>query len=233
MAANGRHLRCESSCARQADFEAWLFDVPAEDGASLGGGVQPREPQGRRRSLEVHQRHCPQAAAQRDVLVILLLLPGRQERGLLENVARATGLLCQREDFSAATPPPQVVLTIRRGGPDAERSHRDERPPHRGVPSKAAHCPHQGQLGVIRSLREGPYHRLHGLHLPVKHQAERMVGQQPGRLGPVARRLHVPDAVDNLAMLGKPCGGTPVQPRRFFGIARRSSSRSRSANRWW
>ena len=44
-----------------------------------------------------------------------------------------------------------------------------------------------------------------------------MVGQQPGRLGPVARRLRVPDGVDHLALQGEPSGGAPVQPRHFRG----------------
>ena len=44
-----------------------------------------------------------------------------------------------------------------------------------------------------------------------------MVGEQPGRVGPVARRLGVPDGVDHLAMLGEPRGGPPVQRRHLFG----------------
>ena len=36
-------------------------------------------------------------------------------------------------------------------------------------------------------------------------------------LGPVARRLGVPDGVDNLAVLGEPPGGEPVQRRHFLG----------------
>ena len=44
-----------------------------------------------------------------------------------------------------------------------------------------------------------------------------MVGEQPGRIGPVARRLRVPDGLDHLAMPGEPSGGPPVQRRHFFG----------------
>ena len=83
--------------------------------------------------------------------------------------------------------------------------------------SKVTHRAHQGQLGVIRARREGPHQRLHGLRLPVERQAERMVGEQPGRLRPVARRLGVPDGLGHLAVLGEPSGGAPVQRGYFFG----------------
>ena len=78
-------------------------------------------------------------------------------------------------------------------------------------------CVHQGQLGVIRARRKGLQQRLDGLRLPVERQAERIVGEQPGRAGPVARRLGVPDGLDHLAVLDKPPGGPPVQRRHFFG----------------
>ena len=44
-----------------------------------------------------------------------------------------------------------------------------------------------------------------------------MVGQQPGRLRPVARRLRVPDGLDHLALQGEPSGSLPVQPRHVPG----------------
>ena len=44
-----------------------------------------------------------------------------------------------------------------------------------------------------------------------------MVGEQSGRLRPVARRLGVPDGVGRLAMLDEPLGGPPVQGRHLFG----------------
>ena len=44
-----------------------------------------------------------------------------------------------------------------------------------------------------------------------------MIGEQPGRVRPVARRLGVPDGVGHLAMPGEPLGGPPVQRRHLFG----------------
>ena len=43
-----------------------------------------------------------------------------------------------------------------------------------------------------------------------------MIGQQPGRAGPVARRLGVPDGLGRLAVPGEPLRGPPVQHRHFF-----------------
>ena len=76
---------------------------------------------------------------------------------------------------------------------------------------------HQRQLGVILAGREGPHQRLHRLRLPVERQAEGMVGQQPGRVGPVAGRLGVPDGVDRPALPDEPSGRAPVQRRDFLG----------------
>ena len=73
--------------------------------------------------------------------------------------------------------------------------------------------PHQRQLGVILAGREGPRQRQHRLRLPVERQAEGMVGQQPGRVRPVARRLGVPDRVDHPALPDEPSGRAPVQRR--------------------
>ena len=46
--------------------------------------------------------------------------------------------------------------------------------------------------------------------MSVKRQAERVVGEQPRRVGPVTRGLSMPDGVDDLAVLAKPFGGLPV-----------------------
>ena len=53
--------------------------------------------------------------------------------------------------------------------------------------------------------------------MSVKGQAERVVGEQPRRVGPVTRGLSMPDGVDDLAVLAKPFGGQPVQGRQLFG----------------
>ena len=74
---------------------------------------------------------------------------------------------------------------------------------------------------MIPARRENPHQRLHGLRLPVKRHAERMVGEQPGRLRPVAGRLGVPDGVDHLALPGEPSGGAPVQRGYFLERCRR------------
>ena len=77
---------------------------------------------------------------------------------------------------------------------------------------------HQGQFGVCAGARrEGPQQRLDGLRLPVEGQAERMVGEQPGRIMPVAGRLGVPDGLDHVAVLREPPGGPPVQRRHVLG----------------
>ena len=77
---------------------------------------------------------------------------------------------------------------------------------------------HQGQLRICAGARrEGVQQHLDGLGLPVEGQAERMIGQQPGRVRPVARCLRVPDGVGDLAVPGEPSGGPPVQHRHVLG----------------
>ncbi len=44
-----------------------------------------------------------------------------------------------------------------------------------------------------------------------------MVGEQLGRLRPVASRLGVPDGLGELVALGEPFGGAPVQCGYFTG----------------
>jgi len=77
--------------------------------------------------------------------------------------------------------------------------------------------PHQSQLGVVRARRKSLHQRLDGLRLPVERQAERMVGEQPGRARRVTRRLRVPYRIDKLAPPEKPVSGAPMQDRHLFG----------------
>ncbi len=179
------------------------------------------KPQGRPRldGPQVHQRHGAQVAAERDVFVGLPGDRGGQEFGLFEDAGQVTAPPRQRQ-LQRRDRHLEAVLAIwwRRLGVglgDRQVGGRLVQAPLYKVNCRA----YQGQLGVIRggSLREGPHQRLHGRRLPVERQAERMVGEQPGRGGPVARRLGVPDAVDHLAVLDKPLSGAPVQPRHFFG----------------
>ena len=85
--------------------------------------------------------------------------------------------------------------------------------------SKIAGCAREREIRALSdgTRRKGLQQRLDGLRLSVQRQAERVVGEQPGRIGPVARRLGMPDGVDDLAVLAEPSGGQPVQDRHFFG----------------
>ena len=73
--------------------------------------------------------------------------------------------------------------------------------------------PDQAQVrGVLTGPgREGAQQRRHGARLPVKGEAEGMVGEHAGRLVPVAGRLQVADGVGGLAALGEPARGELVQ----------------------
>ena len=73
--------------------------------------------------------------------------------------------------------------------------------------------PDQGQVGGVRTGpgRERAQQRRHGARLPVKGEAEGMVGEHAGRLVPVASRLQVADRVGGLAARGEPARGELVQ----------------------
>ena len=76
---------------------------------------------------------------------------------------------------------------------------------------------YQGQLGVSGGARrEGSQQHLDGPCLPVERQGERMIGQQPGRITPVARRLGMPNGFDHMTALGEPRGGAAVQLRQLI-----------------
>lgn len=53
----------------------------------------------------------------------------------------------------------------------------------------------QGQLVLVRPGREGTQQRLDGVRLAVQGQAQGMVGEQMGRLGPGARGLEMLDGI--------------------------------------
>ena len=68
----------------------------------------------------------------------------------------------------------------------------------------------------------------------VEGQIDVVVGQQARGQRPVARRLRVADRLDDVPVLLRTTGPPPGEARRCcVGEARRSSSCSRSANRWW
>jgi hypothetical protein len=92
----------------------------------------------------------------------------------------------------------------------------------------------QGKIQAIGASagREGPQQRLDGLGLPVEREAERVIGQQPRRVRPVTR-LRMAGGLGNLAILDEPSCRQPVQAGTSSGSLVGSSSRSRSANRWW
>jgi hypothetical protein len=75
--------------------------------------------------------------------------------------------------------------------------------------------PDQAQVGGVLTGpgREGARQRGYGARLPVKGEAEGMVGEHAGRLVPVAGRLEVADGVGGLAACGEPACGEPVQFR--------------------
>jgi hypothetical protein len=140
---------------------------------------------------------------------------GGQEPGLLDDAGPVTAPPGQRQ-LQRPDRHPQAALALRQRRPGVRLGDRQVGGRLVQAPlSKVTHRAHQGQLRVVRARREGPHQRLHGLRLPVERQAERMVGQQLGRLWPVAGRLGVPDGLGRLAVLGEPPGGAPVQ-RGYF-----------------
>ena len=167
---------------------------------------------------QVHQRHGSQVAAQRDVFVGL---PGHRrvkELDLLENVGQVTAPPSQRQLQRRDRHPEAALATWWRGLGVRLGDRQVRGGLVQASLDEVTACAHQRQLGVCAGARrEGPQQRLDGLRLTVERQAERMVGQQPGRVGPVARRLGVPDGLDHLAVLVEPPGGPQVQRRHLLG----------------
>ncbi len=210
--------RCEPEPRQAGDFQVRPADLPGQDGALPEVAFSVRQPKRPRLGdPQVHQRHRPQVVAQRDVLVGLPGDRGSQEFDLFDDAGQVTAPPGQRQ-LQRRDRYPQAPLAVRRRCPGMRLSDRQVRGRLvQASPGKVNCRAHQGQLGGVRAWREGPQQRLHGLRLPVEGQAERMVGQQPGRISPVARRLRVPDDVDDLALQGEPSGGSPVQHRYFRG----------------
>ena len=59
---------------------------------------------------------------------------------------------------------------------------------------------------MVGVLAEDEVHQRHRAQVAVQRQAERLVGQQPGRAGLVARGLRVPDGLGHLALQGDRLG---------------------------
>jgi hypothetical protein len=206
-------LRREPELRQAPGLEVGSADPPGQDGALQQVPFGAGQPQGRLDGPQVHQRHRPQVVTERDVLVGLPRDRGGQESGLPENPGQVTAPRSQRQ-LQRRDRHPQAASAIRWRRLGVRRSDRQvgrrlvQAPPSEVMPG-ADQC----QLRMVRARREGPQQRPDGLLLPVHRQAERMVGQQPGRISPVTRRLGVPDGVGSLAMPGEPPRGPPVQPR--------------------
>ena len=59
--------------------------------------------------------------------------------------------------------------------------------------------------------------RVDRSRLPVEHQPERVVCDQPGGIGPVAGREHVPHGLDDLPVVGEPPRGPAVEVGNLIG----------------
>ena len=78
---------------------------------------------------------------------------------------------------------------------------------------------HQGQPGEVLADpgREGAQQHGHGPGLTVEGEAESVVGEQVGGVGPVTGGLQVVDGVSGAAVVGEPPRGDPVQLRDVSG----------------
>jgi len=156
-------LRRETELRQASDFEVGPADPPGQDGAlpEVALGVwQPQRP--RLNDPQIHQRHRPQVAARRDVLVGLPGHRGGKESDLLNDAGKVTAPprqpQLQRRDRH-----PEAALAIhwRRLGVRLGDYQVDGRLVQASL-DEVNCCVHQGQLGVIRALREGPQQRLDG-----------------------------------------------------------------------
>ena len=91
----------------------------------------------------------------------------------------------------------------------------------------------QLRVRLERVGREGGQQRANRRRPAVEDEPEAVVGEQARGVRPVPGGLRVADRLDDVPVASSHCGGRPVQRFDHVGWSRRSSSRSRSANRWW
>ena len=91
-----------------------------------------------------------------------------------------------------------------------------------------------GELGIGRDDITGKpgEQRARGGGLPGHVEGEPVVEQHPRRETPVLSGLGMAHRLDRIPMLGEPAGGASCRLGSSAGAVRRSSSCSRSANRW-
>jgi len=174
---------------------------------------QPQRP--RLGDAEVQQGDGPQVAAQCDIGVGPAGHRRRQCADLLEHAVEMAAQPRQQQVQRGDRRPQPVV----RGGvrPRDLQVRRRLREAHL---VEIGDRVDQGQLRGLRAGRgrEGAQQCRHGSRLAVQGHAERVVGEQAGRLGPLASGLQVPDGVGGLRVVGEPPRGEPVQRRNLGGL---------------
>src|ERR1022692_2391032 len=209
----GLDLRCEGELSQAGHFEVRTSDPPRKIGALLQVPLTVLVPQRPRfDDSEIHERHRAQVAVERDVLV---RLPGyrRGKESDLLDYPREVAALSRERQFQCCDRHFEAVLAGWRRRCDRGFRHGQvggslvEMPP-----GKVAGCPREREIRALGNgtWRERAQQRLDGLRLSVKRQAERMVCEQPRRVGPVTRGLSMPDGVNDLAVLDQPLRGEPV-----------------------
>src|SRR5580704_1773130 len=212
----GLNLRCEGQLSQAGHLEEGTADLARKIGALLQ--VPLAVPVCQRPCFdgaEIHERHRAQVAVERDVLVRLPRYRRRKEPDLLDYPREVAALPRQRQSQCRGRHF-EAVLTVYRGCRDRGFGHCQVR--GRLVqpsPGKFAGCARERDIRALGNgtWRERMQQGLDGLRLSVKRQAERVVGEQTRRGGPVTRGLGMPDGVNDLAVLRQPLRGEPVQGR--------------------
>ena len=201
----GLDLRCEGELSQACHFEVRTSDPPRKIGALLQVPLAVLVSQRPRfDDPEIHERHRAQVAVERDVLVRLPGYRRGKEPDLLDYPREVAALARQRQ-FQCRGRHFEAVLAVRRRRCDRGFRHCQVGGSLvQASPSKIAGRAREREIRALShgTRREGPQQRLDGLSLSVKRQAERVVGEQPRRVGPVIRRLGMTDGVDGLAVLG-------------------------------